>query len=182
MDLSRTFTAPSELQPGTEYTFRRLTVAERARLDLDIGSATRQQAREREQLIAEIGPQPPMVDADGKKRELTAAEQRLQVFDYLLWLSVEAPLVLKSALLSVTGYMTPTAFVDNPDTPRELIEEAYALGMKGIRMNAQQLGEWLSRGTSPQAGPAGATSSTAPSVSGPDGTARGAVGDTSPIA
>lgn len=148
--------------PDLQYTFRRLTMAERAALELAIANATRDHARDREKL-----------EASG------ASAEDLATHRYLSWLSAEAPLTLKTILISVSGYLTPTAFVDGVDTPRELIEESYAFGIKGVRLTTAQLGEWLSPTTSPQAGQGGATNSTAPSACAPNGTARANVGDTS---
>lgn len=165
MDLSRQFTAQSEIDPAISYTFRRLTVPQRAKLDLEIARESMAYVREREKLAGE-----------------GATPEELKRHAYLTWLAAEAPAVLKTTLIKATGYLTPAAFVDGHDTPQALIEEAYAYAITGIRMTQAELGEWLSRGTSPQAGTAGATNTTAPAASMPDGIERAAVGDTSPIA
>lgn len=171
MDLSKQFTKESEIQPGVSFTFRRLNVAQRASLELEL---TRQMA--------------PLVIEQQKLVASGAGESEVSKFGYLAWASVTMPITLRTVLRSVTGIplecKPPSVdlFLDSPDTPLALLEEAYSFAVAGFRMNSQELGEWLSRGTLQPQETASATSTGAITVSESGSTAAGTVGDTSPIA
>lgn len=166
-----TFTKASEIRDGVVYTCRRLTLAERAKLEMEVMRESAPFVRERERM-----------QADG------AAEADLRRHRYLAWLAAEVPPTLRAVLTAIEGLTldgkpaTVSSFVSSADQPLELLEEAFAIAMTGIRMTADELKNWLSPGTLRPVGTASANNTTASGASPSDGTGIVPAGDTSPTA
>lgn len=171
MDFSKTFTKASEIRDGVVYTCRRLTLGERAKLEMEVMRESAPFLRERERLQGE-----------------GASEAELKRHKYLTCLAAEVPATLRAGLAGVEGLMldgkpaTVSSFLSSADSPLDLVEEAFAIALTGIRMTAEELGNWLSPGTLPPAGTASANNTTVPAASPNVGIATGSVGDTSPAA
>lgn len=147
MDFSKTFEVTSEANPSIRYTFRRLSVAQAAALRLEVLTAVQPQLRMVENMLAEKAP-----------------ESAIQNYSAVATTATVLPITIKHTLKHVTigdRKIKAEDWLADPETTEDLANEAYLLGSKGSRMTAEQLGEWLSPGTSSPVVQANATSSDA---------------------
>lgn len=165
MDFSKTFEVVSQVNPSVKFTFRRLTVHQAAIVRLEVIAAVEPHVRAVEKM-----------KADG------AIETVIQNYSTVATNASVVPIWIKHTLKHVMigeRKVKPEDWTGDPDTPEDLIEEAYLLGSKGSRMTAEQLGEWLSPGTSSQVARASATSSGVNTASASASTSPETAGDTS---
>lgn len=163
-----TFDVDSKVKEGVRFTFRRLTVAQAATMRLEIISATSPHLREVERLRATGLP-----DEVAERYSATAV------------MATSVPITIKHTLKSVkTGTRAQRAdeFLEDPETSEDLMIEAYHLAQTGVRLSAEELGNWLSRGTLPPPETGNATNTSAVIVSESDSIKRETAGDTSPRA
>jgi hypothetical protein len=168
MTFGRTFEIESAVQSGVKYTFRRLNYAEGARLRMETSRASSAHVREIEKMKAE-----------------GASDWEVQMYSSQATIADLVPLTLGRVLkaIEIDGKaIKPEAWLSDPDTSDDVAIEAYTFALKGVRLSAEELGNWLSRGTSSQAEPATATNTDAPIASNSGSMNPATVGDTSPIA
>lgn len=166
MDFSKSFEVVSQVDPSVKYTFRRLTVQQAAIVRLEVIAAVEPHVRAVEKM-----------KADG------AIETVIQNYSTVATNASVVPIWIRHTLKHVMlGERKVKAedWTADPETPEDLIEEACLLGSKGSRMTAEQLGEWLSPGTSSQVAQARATSTDVSTASASASTKPETAGGTSP--
>jgi hypothetical protein len=169
MDFGKTFEAESRVCEGLVYTFRRLTVAQAAQMRLEVAKASGEHLREVERMKAAGTPE---VEIESYCASATIASV--------------VPLALAHTLKSVRFQggkpINGADWLADPETAEDAVLEAYGIGAQCARLTSQQLGEWLSRGTSSAQAPANATSSDVTTASPSASTNPETAGDTSPRA